>query len=71
VVTIPGGKPVAITLAVIGIVTTTGVIIGSAMPDPDEPHKALAVVKVVLLSVLLIAGGALLYQAGRRRARLG
>jgi glutamate:GABA antiporter len=71
VVTIPGGKPVAISLAVIGIVTTTGVIIGSAMPDPDEPHKVLAVVKVVLLSVLLIAGGVLLYRAGRRRARLG
>jgi amino acid transporter len=71
VVTIPGGKPVAISLAVIGIVTTTGVIIGSAMPDSDEPHKVLAVVKVVLLSVLLIAGGMLLYQAGRRRARVG
>ncbi len=69
VVTIPGGKPVAIALAVVGMVTTTGVIVGSAMPDPDEPHKLLAVLKVVLLSVLLIAGGALLYQAGKKRAK--
>jgi amino acid transporter len=71
VVTIPGGKPVAIALAVIGIVTTTGVILGSAMPNPDEPHKLLAVAKVVLLNVLLVVGGVLLYQVGKRRARLG
>ncbi len=68
IVTIPGGKPVAVALAVIAIVTTTAVIVGSAVPDADEPHKVLAVIKVVLLSVLLIAGGALLYQVGRRRA---
>jgi len=68
VVTIPGGKPVAITLAVVAMITTCAVIIGSVIPDPSEPHKVLAVVKVVLLNVLLIVGGVFLYQLGRRRA---
>ena len=68
VVTIPGGKPVAITLAGLGMVTTTAVIVGSAIPDPGEANKLLAAAKVVLLSVLLIGAGALLYRLGRRRA---
>ena len=67
VVTIPGGKPVAITLAVVAMITTCLVIVGSVIPDPSEPHKVTAVVKVVLLNVLLIVGGVLLYQIGRRR----
>jgi hypothetical protein len=67
VVTIPGGRPVAITLAVVAMITTCGVIIGSAIPDPGEPHKFLAVAKVVVLNVLLISGGVMLYAIGRRR----
>jgi amino acid transporter len=69
VVTIPGGKPVAITLAIAAMITTCAVIVGSVIPDPSEPHKVLAVVKVGLLNVLLIAGGILLYQLGKRRAK--
>jgi len=69
VVTIPGGRPVAITLAVVAMITTCGIIIGSAIPDPDEPHKFFAVAKVVVLSVLLISGGVMLYAIGRRRAQ--
>jgi amino acid transporter len=66
--TIPGGKPVAITLAVVAMITTCAVIIGSAIPDPTEPHRALAITKVIVLSVLLIGGGVLLYRLGRPRA---
>jgi amino acid transporter len=68
VVTIPGGKPAAIILAVVAMITTCAVIVGSVIPDPSEPNKVLAVAKVVLLNVLLIAGGTLLYQVGRKRA---
>jgi amino acid transporter len=68
VVTIPGGKPVAVALAIVAMITTCVVIVGSVIPDPSEPHKALAVAKVVLLNVLLIVGGILLYQLGKRRA---
>jgi amino acid transporter len=68
VVTIPGGKPAAITLAAIAMITTCVVIVGSAIPDPTEPHKVLATTKVVLLSVLLVGGGVLLYRLGKRHA---
>ena len=68
VVTIPGGKPVAVTVATIGLVATVAVIIGSAMPDPGEPHQLLAFAKVVILSILLIGIGVLLYAVGRSRA---
>jgi glutamate:GABA antiporter len=68
VVRIPGGKPVAIGLGVIGFVATVLVVAGSVIPDVSEPNKVLAVVKVVLLSALLVLTGAGLYWLGKRRA---
>ncbi len=68
VVRVPGGKPVAITLAVVGMVTTIAVIIGSTIPDPSEPNKLLAVGKILLLSAVLLGGGVLLYCLRRKRA---
>src|SRR5271167_3226032 len=62
VIHVLGGKPVAIALAVIALVTTCAVIVASVVPDPSEPNKILAVAKVVFFSVLLIGGGVLLYQ---------
>jgi len=69
VITVPGGKPVAITLSVIAFITTCAVIIASIVPDPSEPNKVLAVAKVVFFSVLLVGGGVVLYAIGRRRLR--
>jgi glutamate:GABA antiporter len=71
VIRVPGGKPVATALALVGMVTTFLVIIASVVPDPSEPNKVLAVGKVVFFSVLLIGGGMLLYAVGRKRARSG
>jgi amino acid transporter len=71
VIRVPGGKPVAVGLALVGLVTTLAVIVASVVPDPSEPNKALAVAKVVFFSVLLIGGGMLLYAVGRRRSRVG
>ena len=71
VVRVPGGKPVAIGLALVGMVTTLAVIVASVIPDPNEPNKLLAVAKVVFFTVLLIGGGMLLYAVGRRRSRVG
>ena len=68
VVRIPGGKPVATTIAIVGFTSTVLVIAGSVIPDASEPNKALAVVKVVLLSVALVLTGAALYWLGKRRA---
>jgi amino acid transporter len=70
VVTIPGGKPVAITLAFVAFVTTCAVIVASLIPDPSEPNKVLAVAKVVFFSVLLIGGGIGAYGLGKRRAQV-
>src|SRR5271157_4351595 len=69
VIRVPGGKPVAIALAAVGMLTTTAVIIGSVIPDAGEPNKALAVGKIIALSAVLLGGGVLLYFLGRRRAR--
>ncbi len=68
VVRIPGGKPVAIALAIVGFVATVLVIAGSVIPDASEPNKALAVAKIVLLSAALVLGGTALYWIGKRRA---
>ncbi len=70
VITVPGGKPIAVALAIIALVTTSAVIVASVVPDPSEPNKVLAVAKVVFFSALLIGGGVLLYALGRRRATL-
>ena len=68
VIRVPGGKPVAIALACVGMLTTTAVIIGSVIPDANEPNKALAVGKIVVLSVVLLGGGMALYWVGSKRA---
>ncbi len=70
VVRIPGGKPVAIGVGVLGFVATIAVIIGSAIPDPTEPNKALAVAKTLALSAALVGGGCLLYWWGKHRAKV-
>ncbi len=68
VIRVPGGKPVAILLGVIGLMTTSLTILLSLLPPPDEPNKALAVLKIVGLSVLLLGVGAGIYLMGRKRA---
>jgi len=69
VVRIPGGSPIAIGLAILGFVATCAVIVGSVVPDPAEPHKALVVAKIVLLSLAVLGSGAGLYALGKWRAR--
>jgi len=57
VIRVPGGKPVAKLVAIVGLVTTTLTIGISLLPPPDEPNKPLAVLKVVGLSGLLVLAG--------------
>ncbi len=68
VIRVPGGKPVAILVSVVGFLTTTVTILLSLLPQPDEPNKTLAVVKIVGLTGLLLAIGVAIYAAGKRRA---
>jgi amino acid transporter len=67
VIRVPGGSPVAIGLAALGFTTTVISIALALIPAEDEPHKVLAVTKVVGLTILLVAAGALVYWRGRWR----
>jgi len=67
VIRVPGGKPVAILLAAVGFVVTAVSIVLSCIPAEDEPDKTFFVVKVVGLSMLLVAIGAVVYVLGRWR----
>jgi amino acid transporter len=71
VIRVPGGKTVAKLVAIVGLLTTTATIAISVLPPPDEPNKALAVVKIVGLSGLLVLMGALVYRNGKKRASGG
>jgi amino acid transporter len=69
VIRVPGGKPVAKLVAIVGLMTTTFTIFLSVIPQPDEPNKPLAVLKIVGLSGSLVLIGAWIYWAGKKRAR--
>jgi glutamate:GABA antiporter len=69
VLRVPGGRPMAILFGAVGFLTTAIAIVLACVPAADEPNQTLAVVKIVGLSVALIAIGAIVYAAGRRRAR--
>jgi amino acid transporter len=70
---VPGGKPVAITLASIGLLSTSLTIFLSVFPAGDEPHKVMAVMKVVGGTAIMIGIGAVLlliaHYKGRKLAR--
>jgi hypothetical protein len=68
VIHVPGGKPVAYLIAIIGFLTTLLTIVLSVIPQPDEVNKPLAILKVVGGSIVLVLIGAWIYWAGRRRA---
>jgi glutamate:GABA antiporter len=67
VIRVPGRKPVAILLSCVGFVTTLLTIALSLVPSPEEPNKLLATVKIVGLTAVLLAAGALLYYVAHRR----
>ena len=69
VIRVPGGKLLALPLALVGLATTFLTIALSFVPSPAEINPALAVVKVTGSTVVLLVLGALLYWSGRRRAR--
>jgi amino acid transporter len=67
VMRVPGGAPVAIALAALGLMTTLVAIGLSLVPAEDEPNKPLAVLKVAGLSLLLVLAGAAVFVLGKRR----
>src|SRR5947208_2814234 len=67
VMRIPGGRPVAIFLAVLGLVTTTISSVLACIPPAEEPHKMLAVVKLLGSSVLMVGIGVIIYWVGKSK----
>jgi len=67
---VPGGKPVAVLLAVLGLLTTTLSSIVACIPPQDEPNKLLSVIKVVGSSLLMVGIGAVIYALGKSRRNL-
>lgn len=67
---VPGGRPVAIALAVLGFSSTAFTIVLSVIPADEEPNKPLAVAKVLLSTLVLILGGVAMYAVAlyKRRA---
>ncbi len=68
VIRVPGGKPVAYAVSIVGFVTTVLTIAVSVLPPPDEPNKPLAVFKIVGGCGAMVLIGVWLYLAGKRRA---
>ena len=63
VIRVPGGKPVARLVAIVGFITTSLTIAISLLPPPDEPNKPLAIIKVVgLCGLLVLIGVAIFYR---------
>jgi amino acid transporter len=66
---VPGKRPVAILLAVVGFAATSATIVLSLFPGADQPNKVLAVVKVVGATLAQLGFGIAIFTAERRRAR--
>ncbi len=66
---VPGGRPVAITLASIGLVSTALTIVLSVFPAGDETNKPLAIAKVVGGTLVLVGAGVAVFLASRRKGR--
>ncbi|HLY39558.1 MAG TPA: APC family permease [Terracidiphilus sp.] len=66
---IPGGKPVAIVLGSVGLLSTSITIVLSMIPGAEETNKALAVAKVLGGTALLVGLGLAVFLAERRKAR--
>jgi amino acid transporter len=66
---VPGGKPVAIALASIGLISTVATIALSTIPGADEANKPLAVAKVVGGTFALVGLGVGVFLFSRFRTR--
>ena len=64
---VPGGRYAAIALAAIGFSSTALTIVLSVIPPEDEPHKTLAVIKVLTSTAVLIGAGVAVFVAAKRK----
>ena len=69
IIRVPGGRPVATALATIGLLSTALTIVLSVIPGEDEPHKLLAVAKVLISTAVLIGIGVAIFLRAERMRR--
>ena len=69
VIRVPGGRPVAITLAVIGMLSTALTIVLSVIPEPEEVNKPLAIAKVLGSTAALIGAGVVVFVIAQHRKK--
>jgi amino acid transporter len=67
---IPGGRVTAVALAAIGFASTALTIVLSVIPPEEEPHKALAVGKVLISTAVLIGTGVAVFVFAKRKQRI-
>jgi glutamate:GABA antiporter len=65
IIRVPGGRPIARLVASVGFLVTLFTIALAVLPSPDEPNKALAVLKTVGLSGLLVLMGVAIFYRPR------
>ena len=68
VMRIPGGSRAAKIIGVLGFTATLITIAFSVLPAEDDPHKILAVVKIIGLTILLLAVGVFVFVGGKSQA---
>jgi glutamate:GABA antiporter len=69
VIRVWGGRPVAITLAVVGFMSTMLTIVLSVIPGDDEPNKPLAIAKVLISTAVLVLAGVIVFAVAERKRR--
>ena len=62
-----GGRPMAVTMAAIGLTTTVLTIVLSVIPGDDETNKPLAVAKVLISTAMLVGAGVMVFVLAARR----
>jgi glutamate:GABA antiporter len=65
----PGGRSVAVLLASIGLITTMLTIVLALIPPEDEPHKGLAIAKILGSTFLLVGAGAAVFLSATWRRK--
>jgi amino acid transporter len=64
---LPGGRRAIIPLACLGLVSTASTIVLSLFPAEDDTHPTATFLKVVIMTIVLLAAGIAVYRSGQRR----
>jgi glutamate:GABA antiporter len=64
---LPGGRRTMIPLACLGLISTACTIVLSLFPAEDDAHPTATFLKVVIMTLVLLAAGIAIYRSGQRR----